>query len=54
MLAERFANLSRTREDAIKRISDSIWEKEELLKSDLEKEREARDESMTVIRDYIA
>lgn len=54
MLAERFANMSHTRDEVVKRISDSIWEKEELLKSDLEKESDAREESMAVIREYIS
>ena len=46
--------MSQTRDQVVKRISDSIWEKEEMLKKDLEKENDAREESMTLIRDLIA
>lgn len=53
MLAERFEDMEKTRSETIKRITDSIWEKEELLKSDMEKERQAREESLTVIRDCV-
>jgi len=53
MLAERFANLEKTREDAVKRLSDSIYEKEEQMKGDIEKERMACEESLSVIRDSI-
>ena len=54
MLTERFANMQKNRDEAVKRLSDSIWEKEELLKSDIEKENVAREESLTVIRDCIS
>ena len=35
----------------IQRSRDAIWEKEELLKSDIEKELKARIESLEVIKD---
>ena len=54
MLTERFANMQKSRDEAVKRLSDSIWEKEELLKSDIEKESVAREESLSVIRDCIS
>ena len=53
MLTERFANLDRTRQDVVKRTTDSVWEKEELLKSDIEKESQARDESLQVIKECV-
>lgn len=53
MLAERFANMSRTRDEVVKRITDAIWEKEEQLKSDIEKESVARLESLEVIKDCV-
>ena len=37
----------------MKRINDALWEKEDLLRADLEKESKARDESIKVIRDCI-
>ncbi len=46
MLAERFSNIEKSRDEVIKRTSDTIWEKEELLRSDIEKEKSARDESL--------
>ena len=46
-------NIANSRESIVKRISDTIWEKEELLKSDIEKERSAREESLTVIKECI-
>ena len=37
----------------MRRTNDAIWEKEEILKNDIEKERQARDESLQVIRDCV-
>jgi hypothetical protein len=53
MLAERFANIEKNRDEIIKRTSDNIWEKEELLRSDIEKEKSAREESLQVIKECV-
>lgn len=53
MLAERFSNIERTRDEVVKRTSDTIWEKEQLLKDDIEKEQSAREESLQVIRECV-
>ena len=37
----------------MKRTTDAIWEKEEILKNDIEKERQAREESLTVIKECV-
>ena len=42
-----------TRQEIVKRTTDAIWEKEEILKNDIEKERQARDESLTVIKECV-
>ena len=53
MLAERFSNIEKSRDEVIKRTSDTIWEKEELLRSDIEKEKSAREESLLVIKECV-
>ena len=42
-----------TRQEIVKRTTDAIWEKEEILKNDIEKERQAREESLTVIKECV-
>ena len=37
----------------MKRINDTLWQKEEMLRSDLEKEAQAREESIKVIKECI-
>ena len=39
MLQQRFAEMDMNRQESIKRITESIWEKEESLKNDIDKER---------------
>ena len=51
LLKERFAAVKENRQMIIQRSRDAIWEKEELLKSDIEKEQKARIESLEVIKD---
>ena len=53
MLQERFQHVTTTRQECVKRVNDALWEKEELLRADLEKEAKARDESIKVIRECI-
>lgn len=43
-----------SRQDIVKRTSDAIWEKESLLNSDIEKESQAREESLSVIRECVS
>ena len=45
--------MTSTRQECVKRINDTLWQKEEMLRNDLEKEAQARDESIKVIRECI-
>jgi len=49
LLQERFDSVARNREDIVKRVQETLYEREEQLKADLEKEQEARQESIEVI-----
>ena len=53
MLQERFQHVTTTRQECVKRVNDALWEKEELLRTDLEKEAKARDESIKALRECI-
>ena len=53
MLQERFAEMDINRQDSIRRITESIWEKEESLKNDIEKEKQYTEESLKVIKDCV-
>ena len=53
MLQDRFQHVTTTRQESVKRVNDALWEKEDLLRADLEKESKARDESIKVIRTCI-
>ena len=53
MLQDRFQHVTTTRQECVKRVNDALWEKEDLLRADLEKEAKARDESIKVIRTCI-
>lgn len=52
-MQERFTNISNTRQEIVKRTTDAIWEKEELLKNDIDKEDKAREESLVVIKECV-
>ena len=41
------------RQESIKRITESIWEKEESLKNDIDKERQYTDASLRVIKECV-
>ena len=41
------------RQESIKRITESIWEKEESLKNDIDKERQHTDASLKLIKDCV-
>ena len=53
MLQERFAEIEINRQESIKRITESIWEKEESLKNDIDKEKQYTEESLKVIKECV-
>ena len=53
MLQQRFDEMEVNRRESIKRITETIWEKEESLNQDIEKEKQYTQESLRVIKECV-